>query len=187
MTEIAAFANPGGANLGGDLSVNAVGGTATFTDLTLNKVESGYTLRATSGALAGVTSSGFNVAAGTAAQLAFTVQPIAGTVGGTLSAVEVEIQDGAGNHVTSATNSVTIALDNNPTSANLGGTTAVSAVGGVATFSTLTVDEAGTGYTLLATATSLAADESAGFDIRAAATTTSITADTPDPSWSARS
>jgi hypothetical protein len=137
----------------------------------------------TGGILTPVNSGTITLSAGDPAQLAFTVQPSDASVGGTITpAVEVEIQDGAGNHVTAATNAVTVALDINPTDANLGGTKTVSAVGGVATFSTLTVDEAGTGYTLSATATSLAADESASFDIGAATTTTTITSDLPDPS-----
>ncbi|HET9294201.1 MAG TPA: Ig-like domain repeat protein [Gemmatimonadales bacterium] len=158
-------------------------GRATFTDLGISGTVGSYTLHFTAGILTPVNSGTITLSAGSAAQLAFTVQPSDANVGGTITpAVEVEIQDGAGNLVTSATTSVTVALANNPTGANLGGTKTVSAVGGLATFSTLTVDKTGTGYTLSATATSLAADESAGFDIAAAATTTAITSDSPDPS-----
>ena len=43
--------NPGGATLGGTLTVNAVNGVATFSGLTLDKTGSGYTLQATSSGL----------------------------------------------------------------------------------------------------------------------------------------
>jgi hypothetical protein len=56
--------NPGGATLGGTTSQAAVGGLATFNNLTLNKVANGYTLSASSGGLLGATSSPFNVLAG---------------------------------------------------------------------------------------------------------------------------
>jgi hypothetical protein len=54
-------ANPGAATLGGTTTVNAAGGVATFTNLTLSAVGSNYTLVASSGSLAGATSSQFDV------------------------------------------------------------------------------------------------------------------------------
>ena len=50
----------------------------------------------------------------------------------------------------------------------LSGTTTVTASGGVATFSNLAVDLAGTGYTLHATSGPLTVDTSASFDIAGA-------------------
>jgi hypothetical protein len=47
----------------------------------------------------------------------------------------------------------------------LSGTKTVAAVAGVAIFATLGIDQAGTGYTLVATATGLTAATSAAFDI----------------------
>lgn len=58
---IALGANPGGATLSGTTTVAAVNGLATFGDLTLDKAGIGYTLAASSGSLAGATSSTFNV------------------------------------------------------------------------------------------------------------------------------
>ena len=49
---------------------------------------------------------------------------------------------------TSASNTVKVALANNPTGAKLGGTLSVTASKGVATFSGLTINKVGTGYTL---------------------------------------
>ncbi len=58
---LALGANPGGATLGGTLTVDTTGGVATFSDLTLSAAGSGYTLVASSGALTGSTSNPFNV------------------------------------------------------------------------------------------------------------------------------
>src|SRR5271157_853557 len=59
---IAVDNNPGGATLGGTLTVNAVNGVADFPDLTLNKAGSGYTLKATSAGLTSVDTGSFSVA-----------------------------------------------------------------------------------------------------------------------------
>ncbi len=67
---VALGANPGSATLGGTLTVAAVAGVATFTDLTLNRIALGYTIAASATGLRGVTSAPFNVAAGAAATLA---------------------------------------------------------------------------------------------------------------------
>ena len=48
-----------------------------------------------------------------------------------------------------------VALANNPTGASLGGTLSVTASQGVATFSGLTINKVGTGYTLQLSSTSL--------------------------------
>ena len=55
----------------------------------------------------------------------------------------VSVEDQYGNVVTSATNTVKVALDNNPGGAKLGGTTSMKASNGVATFSGLTINKTG--------------------------------------------
>src|SRR5207253_1909894 len=102
------------------------------------------------------TSSPLTVATGTATKLAFTTQPV-GAVGGAAFATQpvVTVQDAGGNTVTSATNSVALALTV-PGAATLsctGGNTK-SAVSGVATFAGCKIDVANT-YTLTATDGSL--------------------------------
>ena len=52
--------------------------------------------------------------------------------------------------VPSFNGNVTIALASDPGGGNLGGTLSVTAVNGVATFTGLTINAAGTGYTILA-------------------------------------
>ncbi len=117
--------------------------------------------------------------AGMATKLAFLQQPTDTTYGDSISpAVTVEVEDESGNLV-SSTASITIALDTNPTSGLLGGTTTVSAIGGIATFSTLTVSLAGTGYTLEATSSDLAATPaSSSFTITARPITVTAAANT---------
>ena len=63
---LALAANPGGSTLGGTLTVNAINGVATFSDLTLNQLGNGYTLSASAPGLTGATSTAFNIIAGRA-------------------------------------------------------------------------------------------------------------------------
>src|SRR5207245_1276236 len=77
--------------------------------------------------------------------------------------------DAQGNTVTTATISITLAIGTNPASGTLAGTKTVAAVNGVATFSTLSLNVAGTGYTLTATATALTGATSNAFNIGAGA------------------
>ncbi len=161
--------NPGSATLGGTLTATAVNGVATFTGLTLNKVRSGYTLGATSNTLTPVTTNQINVTApGVANQLIVTTQPIANLTAGTTFDLVVEAEDGFGTADKTFNNSVTLALANNP-GGGLGGTTTVTAVNGVATFTGLTVDQAGDGYMLSVTSPDLTSATSNGFNVDAAA------------------
>src|SRR5207247_9345195 len=65
--------------------------------------------------------------------------------------------------------SVTVAVGANASGAALSGTTTAAAVAGVATFGDLSLNRAGTGYTLTAAATGVASGTSAAFDVGAAA------------------
>lgn len=105
-------------------------------------------------------------ALGTPARLAFAVPAITAQVGVPISpAVVVGIEDTFGNLVSTATDMVTIAIGANPGMAVLGGTTNVAAVGGLATFSSITLDQPGIGYTLVATSGTLTAATSTSFDV----------------------
>src|SRR5207237_213888 len=140
----------GGGWRGGACSAELVGGVVTFSDLTLDKAAPGYWLTATG--LGTATSSSFNIIAGAASQLVFGTQP--GTITGGKSfspAVKVRALDGLGNLATTFTGQVTVTL-NSPGSGTLSGTTTVAAAGGVATFFSLSVDVAASGYTLTAAA-----------------------------------
>jgi subtilase family serine protease len=141
--------NPGGATLGGTLTVNAVNGVATFSNITINKTGTGYTLVASDGSLTGDTSNAFNITPGAAAKVLFTSQPPSSTTAGASFATTVTIQDSSGNVATGNTSAVTLALTT-ANGATLGGTKTLSAVNGVAAFTGLSIDKVGS-YTLSAT------------------------------------
>ena len=55
------FANPDSASLGGNFSVPAIAGVATFSNLTISKADTGYSLIASSGTLATAISASFTI------------------------------------------------------------------------------------------------------------------------------
>src|SRR3989442_1601314 len=123
-------------------------------------------------AVLGVTACGGPTAPPEATQLAFSQQPTDATAGGAISpARQVEIRDANGNLVARARDPVTLAIGTNPPGGTLFGTKTVSAVGGIATFAGLSIDKAGSGYTLVASSGSLASATSAAFGISPAAVT----------------
>src|SRR5205823_5251371 len=77
----------------------------------------------------------------------------------------VSILDAGGNLVTSAGDAVHIAIGTNPASGTLSGAATVSATAGIATFSGLSIDKAGAGYTIVATSGSLQAATSTAFAV----------------------
>ena len=162
---VAIGTNPGGGTLSGTKTVAAVNGVATFSNLSIDKAGTGYTLTASSGGLTGATSAAFNIAAGTASKLAFTTQPTNTTGGATINSVAVTVQDTYGNTVTSSNASITVAIGTNPGGGTLSGTKIVAAVNGVATFGDLSIDKAGTGYTLTAATSPLTGATSNAFNI----------------------
>src|SRR5204862_461284 len=163
---VALGSNPGSATLSGTTPVAAVGGVATFVDLSLNRTGTGYTLTTSASGFTPVTSTAFDITPGTATQLAFTQQPSTTVAGATISpAVQVTALDAAGNLVPTFTGSVTVALGNNPGGSTLGGTTPVAAVNGVARFVDLSLNKTGTGYTLTASASGFTPGTSTAFDI----------------------
>ncbi len=144
---LAVASGPAGGTLTGTPSVAAVAGVATFTNLVFS-VPGTYLLTATDGGDAAATSAAFSITSPTATPtLTFAVQPTTVAAGAVLPSIVVDVTDGSGNLLTTDVSTVTLALSS--TAATLGGTTAVAAVGGVATFSNLTVSAAGT-YTLTA-------------------------------------
>src|SRR5206468_3769014 len=105
---IALGSNPGGSTLSGTTPVAAVSGVATFF-VSLNRTGTGYTLTASAGGFAPVTSTAFDITPGTATQLAFTVPPSNTVAGAAINpAVQITALDPAGNLVPSFTGSVTV-------------------------------------------------------------------------------
>jgi hypothetical protein len=165
--------SPAAGTLSGTATVAAVSGIATFSDLSIDKSGSGYTLAATAtGATAGA-SNAFDVTAGAASKLAFSVGPAGSTTAGTVIAppITVAVQDAFGNVVPSFVGNIGMAFGTNAGSGTLSGTTSIAVGNGIATFSNLSVDKAGVGYTLAASATGLTGATSGAFDITASAAT----------------
>ena len=135
--------------------MTASNGVATFSGLTLTTAASGYTLGVSSSGLSGATSSTLTVTPAAATQVVITQQPPASVVVNSGFGLLASVEDAYGNVVTSATNTVKVALANNPGGAKLGGTVSVKASNGVATFSGLTLNKVGTGYTLQVTSSGL--------------------------------
>ena len=165
------------ATLGGTTSgVTDSSGDATFTDLTVDKVGTGYQLNASDTDVAGspVASSSFDVTAGPAVQLVFTTQPPAsGMVGEALPDVVVQAVDGGGNDVSSG--QATIAIDLNPGAAMISsGATDATAVGTPMEwrFTGLELDRPGIGYTFAVTAEGLSSPDSTAFTIQGMPTLT---------------
>ena len=155
VVSVALANNPTGASLGGTLTAMASQGVATFSGLTLTTAASGYTLGGSSSGLGEATSSALTVTPAAATQLVITQQPPSSVVVNTAFGLQAAIEDAYGNMETSASNTVKVALENNPTGAKLGGTLSEKASSGIASFSGLTISKVGSGYTLQLTSNGL--------------------------------
>ncbi len=105
-----------------------------------------------------------------APHLSFTVQPVTTLPLTTMPAVQVTLLDAMGNRATTYNGPVTISIGRNGgllAAGTLSGTLTVNAVNGVATFSTLSIDQPGNGYTLVVNAAKVSGAESAPFNIGA--------------------
>jgi hypothetical protein len=151
---------PGVTFQGGSNTVNAVNGVATFTGLVFNTSGS-YTLTASSNGLTSATSNSFTINPGNASRLVFTTQPVNTVAGATMPAVVAQVQDAGGNLISVSGASVTL------TSAPAGINITTVTVNGVATFSSLVLQTAGS-YSLTAASNGLTSATSDLFSISAA-------------------
>ncbi|MGC4117296.1 MAG: invasin domain 3-containing protein [Myxococcales bacterium] len=168
---LAKASGPGAGVLAGTATKAAVAGVATFgaTENLHIDLVGNYTLSATatSGPSA-ATSNSFDVTAGTAHHLVFTVQP-GNVAAGAPIAVTVTAQDSLNNVATGFTGSIALAKGAGPASGTLLGTTSKAATAGVAVFGAADnahFDVAGT-YALTASATGPTTATSASFDVAA--------------------
>ncbi len=159
----------GSGTLGGTLTVAAVNGVATFSNLSISAAGT-YTLQATDidggVTLTPAVSTAFTISV--QVKVAFVQQPTGAQAGGAIAPpVIVDVEDSNGNVVTSDTSNVTVAIG--PGTSGLGtlsGTLTVAAVNGVATFNSLAISAAG-GYTLEASDGLLAPATSSSFTVTA--------------------
>ncbi len=80
-------------------------------------------------------------------------------------AIKVAIQDASGAVVTGSSATVSLAIASNPGSGTLSGSTTAVASAGIATFSSVSINAAGSGYTLIAKANGLASATTTSFAI----------------------
>jgi hypothetical protein len=156
------------------LSRTVVAGVATWAGCSIDRSSptgNPYVLVATSPNLTSAESATLAVGVGPASRLAFTVQPATTTVNVPFAVpVSVSITDAGGNVITTGADSirsVTLAIGVNPGMGTLtctGGLTR-AAVAGVATFPGCSINQAGTGYTLVATSPGLTSATSTAFNV----------------------
>ena len=171
QVSLAIATNPAGGTLSGGSAVTVASGIATFPGLSIDTAGSGYTLKASSTpSYTTATSAAFNVTGGIGApsKLAFVQGPSVAAVGATMTPpVKVAVEDANGNVETSDNaTQVSLAIATNPAGGTLSGGSAVTVASGIATFPGLSIDTAGSGYTLKASSNpSYNAATSAAFDI----------------------
>ena len=159
--------NPGGSTLGGNVTATVSNGVATFSGMFLNFADAGYTLQATSPGITAVTTNAVTVTAGKAMQLVATTEPASSVNAGSSITFVVAAEDHFGNIDTTFSNLVSVSLTSNPGNGTLGGTTTVGPLNGVATFNTLSLTAAGTGYVLQASSSGVTAGASTAFSVKA--------------------
>ncbi|HEY7329588.1 MAG TPA: hypothetical protein VH592_18260 [Gemmataceae bacterium] len=139
--------NPGSATLGGILTATAINGAAAFSNLTIapQYTYSNYT-KATAASLTAVTTGSFT--AGVETLFVGETLPPSTVSGNQPFTPSVAAAGGAGTVDPAFNGTVTVALVNYPADATLGGTLTVNTVNGVATFSGLTLNKPGVGYSL---------------------------------------
>ena len=104
------------------------------------------------------------------AQLAVTTEPPLFVAANQGFGLTVTAENSLGYLAPGFTGSETLALASGPAGGTLGGLLVVNAVGGVANFSGLTLDQVGSGYTIQATATGLTPDTSSAITVVSPAT-----------------
>lgn len=161
--------NPQGAVLGGTTTATPAGSSATFAALQVTTVGTGYAITFAAPGLSGVTTSAFAVQPAAAARLDITSTPTGAVAGAPLTPFAVTARDAFGNVATGFTGTVTVALGANPAGGALSGTISAVAAAGVATLSDVRLARAGTGYTVITSATGLVPDTTPAFAVAPAA------------------
>ena len=149
-------------DLGGTTMVAASHGVAAFTNIIIDTTGNPFTLIASSGGFTSAPSSGIDVVA---PQLVWAVEPPSQVAHGFPFGATVDLLDPFGKLETSFSGSITVALDSNPKGGHLGGTATIKATGGVASFTGLTIDAIGAGYTLQASGVGVTSPASSGIDV----------------------
>jgi hypothetical protein len=111
--------------------------------------------------------------------LVITTQPPVSVVVNTGFGLVAAVEDAYGNVVTSANNTVTVALANNPTGAKPSGTARVTASRGLATYTGLSINKVGSGYTLQVSSKGLTSATTNPFNVVSSTTSGALAVTTP--------
>lgn len=168
-----------GATLGGKVTTTAKNGVVGFSGISIG-APGDYALLITGGSVGGATTVVFTVAPAPEG-LQFSAEPPGNVTVGAKSTVAVSVMDASGDVDQSFVGNITLALGSNPGKSSLGGTHTVPVVNGVATFTGLTLNQIGAGYTLVATASGQKSTTSDSFNVTAvgAATRLVVTGEPP--------
>jgi len=159
--------------LSGTTTVRVVNGVARFTDISSKFAIPGYIFRAVSGSLESATSTVFTISPAAPAQLLISVQTVGAKAGTPFETQpKVAIVDIYGNVVSGSSASVTLSIapGSGAAGAVLSGTSTLIAddlYGGLAAFTDLSIDLAGSGYMLTVTSSGLPSVTSQAFDVLA--------------------
>jgi Glycoside hydrolase family 44 len=165
---IVAGTGAAGAALTGTTTATAIAGVATFTNLGIDAAGTNYQLHFTATNVSAANSASFAITAPPVRTLAVATQP-SGAAPSVAFATQPVVQVRS-NGVTDATDNTTVVTvsivsGTGTAGAALTGTTTATAVAGVATFTNLGLNTAGTGYQLRFTATGVTEASSATFAI----------------------
>ncbi|HKS05752.1 MAG TPA: putative Ig domain-containing protein [Gemmatimonadaceae bacterium] len=147
---------PAGVQLLGTLTRNAVGGTASFTGLSVSAPATALRLAGTAtGITNGATSNAFDVTPRPAASLVFTAQPVNLAAFDPLPTLIVQARDDLGGLASTYNGTVTLGFQSTPAGATLIGPLTAVAVNGVASFAGLSVSAQATSARISATGTGI--------------------------------
>ena len=187
---LAFAANPGAATLSGGTAVTASSGLSSFASVSVNEPGIGYILSASANDLIGDTSQSFEVGLGGAFYggsgqgedeftsavritdgsefspriLMFTRSP-SNTIAFKPSIGGMIYVYGASQLLVGNTTTLILGIGNNPGGSSLTGNTSLNITGGTGSFSGLSVNRSGVGYTLTASGTGLITDSSDAFNV----------------------
>lgn len=158
---------PSEGSLGGTLNLAFSDGLAGFTGLTIDTANVHYDIQASSAGLSPLAQPvSLGVTAETATQLVLTAQPPSTVAAGSNFGLTVSAEDQFGNVDPNFGNEAVANL-NNPGGVILGGNLNLPMTEGVVTYSGLTIDNAGIGYTLQVSSSGLTSVSTSAFSVTA--------------------
>src|SRR5262249_32010138 len=138
---------PGSHALGGTTTISAASGVATFAGLNFSTPGT-YTLQVSCAGLPAVTTSNIVVAAGPASQFVVVIQPPTSVMAGNAFSLQIKAEDPSGNLATDFDGLVSASIARNSDGATFVGNPTATASGGLAEFTNLIIDKAGSGLTI---------------------------------------